>query len=160
LGKKSQKMTSKTTEPVAILYIYRSNKRVVAIAIGHAPPDIAVSYDSLTRIPIMTNGNRPPWRTFTHYIGRESLGKALRRRCWSDQDQEQRPLPSRNRGKRRPSPPRRRSKLRKPQIEIGDVITWNGGKYKILAINDNGQVFARHTRTKEPINIKLEELKK
>jgi hypothetical protein len=151
-------MTSKTTEPVAILYIYRSNKRVVAIAIGHAPPDIAVSYDNLTRVPIMTNGNRPPWRTFTHYLGRESLGKALKRRRWPDQ--EQKPLPPRNRGKRRPSPPRRRSKPPKPRIQVGDVITWNGGKYKILAINDNGQVFARHTRTKEPINIKLEELER
>jgi hypothetical protein len=154
-------MTTKTTEPVAILYIYRNNRRIVAIAVGHAPPDIAVSYNSLTRIPIMTNGNRPPWRAFTHYLGRESLGKALKRRRWPDQDQEQKPLPPRNRGKRRPSPPRRRrSMLQKPQIEIGDVITWNGGKYKILAINDNGQVFARHTQTKEPINIKLEELER
>jgi hypothetical protein len=157
LGKKSQKMTSKTTEPVAVLYIYRRSKRIVAIAVGQAPPDIAVSYDSLMRIPIMTNGDRPPWRAFTHHIGRESLGKALRRRRWPHK--EQTPLPPRNGGKRRSPPRRRRSDPRKSH-QVGDVITWNGGKYKILAINDNGQVFARHTRTKEPINIKLEELER
>jgi hypothetical protein len=148
-------MTSKTTEPVATLYIFRRNKRVVAVAVGQAPPDIAVSYDNLMRIPIMTNGNRPPWRAFTHYLGRESLGKALKRRRWPDQ--EPTPLPPRNRGKRRPSPPRRRSQSKKSH-QVGDVVTWNGDKYTILAVNGNGQVFARHTRTKEPINIKLEEL--
>jgi hypothetical protein len=152
-------MTS-TSEPVTTLYIYRSNKRIVAIAIGHAPPDIAVSYDSLMRIPIMTNGDKPPWRAFTHYIGRESLGKALKRRRWPDQDQEQKPLPPRNRGRLRTSPPRRRRPEPRKTHQVGDVISWNGGKYKILAINGNNNVFARHTRAREAININLEELEK
>jgi hypothetical protein len=147
-------MTS-ISEPVATLYIYTRNKRIVAIAVGQAPPGVLVHYDSLMRIPIMTNGDRPPWRAFTHHIGRESLGKALRRRRWPGQ--EPTPLPPRNRGKRRPLPPRRRSKPKKSH-QVGDIVTWNGSKYKILAINGNGQVFARHTRTKEPINISLEEL--
>lgn len=143
------------SEPVATLYIYTRNKRIVAIAVGQAPPGILVHYDSLMRIPIMSNGDKPPWRAFTHHISRESLGKALMRRRW---DEEPEPtIPPRNRGKRRQSPPRHcRSKPRKPQV--GDVVTWNGAKYKILAINGSGQVFARHTRTKEAVNINLEEL--
>jgi hypothetical protein len=154
-------MTSKTTEPVAVLYIYRRSKRIVAIAVGQAPPDIAVSYDSLMRIPIMTNGNRPPWRAFTHHLSRETLGHALKRRRWPDQDDETpKCVPPRNRGRLRTSPPRRRRSEPGKSHQVGDVITWNGGKYKILAINGNGQVFARHTQTKEPINIKLEELEK
>jgi hypothetical protein len=144
-----------TSEPIATLYIYKRNKRIVAIAVGQAPPGVLVHYDSLTRIPIMTNGDKPPWRTFTHHIGREPLGKALRRRRWPDQ--EPTPLPPRNRGKRQ-SPPRRRRSKPKKSHQIGDVITWNGGKYKILAINGNNNIFARHIHTREAINIKLEEL--
>jgi hypothetical protein len=150
-------MTKKvTTEPDATLYIYRSNRRIVAIAIGHAPPDIPISYDSLMRIPIVSNGNRPSWRAFIHYT-HESLNQALKRRRWPDQDLDEEPepaIPPRNRGKLQSSPPRRRSQ---PRHQVGDTITWNGGCYRILAINGNGQVFARHTQTKDAVNINLEE---
>jgi hypothetical protein len=152
-------MTKKVAEPDATLYIYRSNRRIVAIAIGHAPPDIPISYDSLMRIPIVSNGNRPSWRAFTHHI-QEPLNQALKRRRWPDQDLDEEPepaIPPRNRGKLQSSPPRRRSQPRRYQV--GDVVIWNGGQYKILAINGNGQVFARHTQTKDAVNINLEELK-
>lgn len=70
---------SEIAEPMATLYIYRLNGRAVAMAIGQFPPDpLDLRYDSLVRIPIMKNGDRPSWQTFIWRPG-ESINNALKR---------------------------------------------------------------------------------
>jgi hypothetical protein len=69
--------------PQATLYIFRRNGKAVAIAVGQYPPDPGLTYDSLLRIPIVANGDRPSWRAFTWHL-REPLSKALARSQWPD----------------------------------------------------------------------------
>jgi hypothetical protein len=133
--------------PVVTFYVFRRNGRVVATAIGQYPPDPGLAYDSLMRIPVVANGNRPPWRAFTWHL-REPLGQALARSRWPDVEAATPPAtPPSNRGK----PRRRRSRPK-----VGQTITWQGERYRVLAISGNG-CFARHTRTKAAVQINFEE---
>jgi hypothetical protein len=64
---------------VLTFYVFRRAGRVVAIGIGQTPPDTAdLRYDSLLRIPIVSNGDKPHWRAFVWYT-HESITQAMTR---------------------------------------------------------------------------------
>lgn len=66
------------------LYIFKLNGRPVAMAFGDVPPDPGpLVYDSLLRIPVVRNGDRPAWRAFEHNQ-REPISRALARSEWPD----------------------------------------------------------------------------
>jgi hypothetical protein len=59
-------MEEKAERPWATLYIFQRKGKIVAVAIGQAPPvELHCDWDSLTRIPIMKNGARPTWEAYT-----------------------------------------------------------------------------------------------
>jgi len=77
------------TRPILTLYIYKNRGHAVAAAIGQVPPDPGgLDYDSLMRIPVVINGDRPHWRAFTWYV-KESIGAAMHRARWPDEEDSQ-----------------------------------------------------------------------
>lgn len=74
------------TSPVATVYVFRKAKRPVAVAIGDYPPDpYELDYDSVLRIPVVANGNRPKWRAFS-WNQHETINAALARSRWPGQE--------------------------------------------------------------------------
>ena len=71
-----------TIDPVT-LYIFHHRKHLVAIAIGHWPPDPGVAWDAITRVPIVSNDRPPSWRSFTCHQT-EPLSRALQRSRWPE----------------------------------------------------------------------------
>lgn len=64
---------------VATLYVFYHSRRIVAIGIGQVPPDTGdLCYDSLLRIPIVNNGDKPSWRAFIWHTN-ESITRAMAR---------------------------------------------------------------------------------